>query len=120
MAENKRRDRIENFSQFWPFFLEQHSKPLTRNFHLVGGLLGGTLVITGFIRGAGLLVLIGVAIGYALAWFSHLFIEQNKPATFRYPIWSLVAEMKMNWLMFTKSFSTQNIEKPKTIGRQPL
>ena len=29
-------DRIENYSDFYPFYLTQHSKPTTKLFHFVG------------------------------------------------------------------------------------
>jgi len=32
---------------------------------------------------------------YGLAWTSHFFIEQNKPATFKYPIFSFIGDHKM-------------------------
>lgn len=35
------------------------------------------------------------AVPYALAWLSHFFIEQNRPATFDHPLWSWLAEQKM-------------------------
>jgi hypothetical protein len=43
-------------------------------------------------------------VGYAFAWFSHFFVEHNKPATFKYPSgrsfpiikWFLYAHRRMN------------------------
>ena len=32
---------------------------------------------------------------YGLAWTSHFFIEHNKPATFKYPIFSFIGDHKM-------------------------
>lgn len=40
------------------------------------------------------LVLVPLA-GYGLAWIGHFFVEKNKPATFKYPIYSLLADWKM-------------------------
>ena len=34
-------------------------------------------------------------IGYGFAWVGHFFFEQNKPATFKYPRFSLQGDIKM-------------------------
>ncbi len=90
-----------SFSEFWPYYLGEHSRPETRWFHLLATLaLWGLVLATLATRIWWLLVAIPVA-AYGLAWFSHFFIEHNRPATFSQPLYSLLADHKMAFYMIT-------------------
>jgi hypothetical protein len=94
-------ERIGSFKEFWPYYLAEHSKPLTRILHLIGTLLGTTLLILAFALSSYLLIVIGLIAGYAFAWFSHFAVEKNKPASFKYPLWSFLADYKMAFMTIT-------------------
>ena len=88
----------QSFAAFWPFYVSQHSKPLTRRLHFVGTFALFPLVFFAFSYNAWLLLLLPV-VGYGFAWTAHFFVEDNRPATFTYPLWSLLSDFKMAWLM---------------------
>jgi len=84
-----------NFSEFWPFYVLAHRHSATRVFHSVGTLLGWTVFIAAFALRDYWLLLLALVAPYALAWFSHFFVEHNRPATFGHPLWSWLADQKM-------------------------
>lgn len=88
------------FAEFWPTYLAEHSRPATRWLHLLATLAWLALLAALLTRRWWLLGLIPAA-AYGLAWFSHFFLERNRPATFRHPLLSLAADHKMAYLMLT-------------------
>jgi hypothetical protein len=87
--------RMESFSEFWPFYLREHSKPATRALHLTGSSLGLAFATLAIARRRPLYLIGALAAGYGLAWIGHFFVEKNRPATFRYPLWSFLGDWKM-------------------------
>lgn len=94
-------DRIETYEEFWSFYLQEHSKPLTRILHLAGTFTGIALLIFFVARGQWYFFPIFFVVGYAFAWFAHFVIEKNRPATFKYPLWSFISDFKMIAYMLT-------------------
>ena len=41
-------------------------------------------------------LLFGLFQAYGFAWISHFFVELNRPATFKYPVYSFISD----WVMF--------------------
>src|SRR5512132_250410 len=86
-----------SFEEFWPFYVSQHSKKPTRTLHFIGSSLAlGAVAAAALTRRPALLLGAPLA-GYGAAWVSHFFVENNKPATFTYPLWSLMGDARMWW-----------------------
>src|SRR5271169_116834 len=94
-------ERIQSFAEFWPYYLGEHSRPGTRALHLVGTTLAICIALSAVTTGRWSLLLVALVCGYAFAWVGHFFVEHNRPATFRYPLWSFAADFKMWWSALT-------------------
>ena len=92
-------DRLQSYTDFWPYYLGEHRRPATRLCHYGGTLSGVAFLAVAFLTGEYLWGGAALLAGYGPAWLSHAFIEHNRPATFRYPVWSLVSDLRMAALM---------------------
>ena len=87
--------RITNYKDFYQFYLTEHNKPLTRIFHFIGILLVFAVIFYVLKSGKERFLWYCPIFGYGFAWFSHAVIEKNKPATLRYPFWSLISDFRL-------------------------
>ena len=107
-----REKRISSFAEFWPYYVHEHSRPATRAIHF-SGTTAAVLLLVVCIASQQWWALIAVpVVGYGLAWASHLGIEKNRPATFKYPLWSLLADWKM-WSLIASGRMAGEIERLK-------
>lgn len=90
---------MKSFDEFWPYYVAEHSQKGTRALHYAGTLTG--LACIGLLAARGKWKWLPLALipGYAAAWAGHFLIEKNRPATFKYPLWSFLADQKMLALM---------------------
>lgn len=93
---------FENLEAFWPFYLGEHRKKGNRTLHFIGSCVGLVcLALTvGTLNPAWILV--GLVAGYGFAWTGHFFIEHNRPATFKHPIYSFLSDWRMFYCMLSR------------------
>lgn len=95
----KNEKAVRNFKDFWLIYVMAHQDKRNRWFHFaasISAILSG--ILFALTREIAFLVSMPV-ISYALAWIGHLFFEKNKPLTWTYPVWSLIAEQKLFLMM---------------------
>ena len=100
-------ERYRSFAEFWPFYVAEHSRHATRVLHLIGTTAGVILLIYLIVIGKWFLFPLALIPGYGCAWLGHFLIEKNRPATFKYPLWSFVGDYKMIALMLTGRMNSE-------------
>ncbi|MBS1970682.1 MAG: DUF962 domain-containing protein [Bdellovibrionales bacterium] len=90
---------MKSFAEFWPFYLQEHSNPTNRKLHFIGTSLVHLILIYAVVTQQWNLLWIVPVMGYGFAWVGHFIIEKNRPATFKHPLWSLMGDFKMFYLM---------------------
>ena len=96
-----------NYAEFWDFYVYEHSHPMTRLLHFIGTTLGIALLVFFVARGQWYFFPVFFVTGYGFAWYSHFFIEKNKPASFRYPFWSFISDFRMIGFMLVGRMSAE-------------
>ncbi len=89
------------YSDFWPYYLRAHKRPLTRALHAIGTILGLALLGAGAAIADWRLIAAAPLVGYGVVWLSHLVVEHNAPETFKHPWFSLISDVRMVGLLIT-------------------
>jgi len=88
-------ERIKTYSEFYRFYLTEHKNKTSRMLHFIGTFLVFVMIFLAIYLELSYLWYLVPVVGYGFAWVGHYFFEKNKPATFKYPLWSLISDFKM-------------------------
>ena len=94
-------ERFNSFAEFYPYYLQEHSNDVCRRLHYTGSLLVLAILAYSLISQQWLWLLGIPVAGYGFAWVGHFVFEKNKPATFKYPLYSLMGD----WVMLKDAFT---------------
>jgi hypothetical protein len=86
---------FNSLAEFYPFYLSEHSNSICRKLHYIGSTAVLTLLAISLITQNYSLLFVLPLVGYGPAWVGHFFFEGNKPATFKYPLYSFLSD----WIM---------------------
>lgn len=100
----------KDYTEFWPFYLGEHKLKINRQLHFLGTSLGLFVLAYAVLTFHLALVPLAFVVGYAFAWFGHFVFEKNKPATFKYPLWSLKSDWRM-WKLILKGQLDDELKK---------
>jgi len=108
--------RYKTYSAFFDFYLSEHNKPLTRAVHYLGSTLGLLALVLMARTLNPVWILVGLVAGYGCAWAGHFFIEHNRPATFKYPLWSFMGDYHMYFLWLTGQLGKRRARAEETLA----
>lgn len=88
--------QFKTLAEFYPYYLGQHRNRRCRQLHFIGTAMALCLLLSVALGAAWYWLAVAVVQGYIWAWLGHFVFEKNRPATFRYPLYSFCCD----WLMF--------------------
>jgi hypothetical protein len=97
--------QFKSFDEFYPYYLTEHSNFVCRTLHFIGTFFVIILTLYAIITLQLKLILFAPLVGYGFAWVGHFGFEKNKPATFKYPLYSFRADFVMFWQLLTGKLS---------------
>lgn len=91
-----------NLKDFWIEYQKAHSRYSTRLIHAIGTATAGLFICTGIANRIYFICVAGILLAYGLAWASHFYIEKNSPLSLKNPLFSLICDIRMCFLILTR------------------
>lgn len=88
--------QFNSLAEFYPYYLSEHQNLTCRRLHFVGSSLVLGCLAAFILTTQWYWVPTAFICGYGFAWVGHFVFEKNKPATFKYPMYSFVSD----WIMY--------------------
>jgi len=95
VKENAR--QFHSFMEFYPYYLSEHSNQTCRRLHYLATAGVIAVILYVLLSSDYEYVLILPIVGYLPSWIGHFAYEKNRPASFQYPFYSMLA----SWTMLT-------------------
>lgn len=108
----------KTFWDFYPYYLTEHARPVNRALHFIGTSIVIGCFITAIVTQNAWWLLAMPLAGYGFAWVGHFGLEKNRPATFKYPFYSLGSDFVMFFHILTGQIEKKVDEAHRTIGVQ--
>jgi hypothetical protein len=87
--------KYKSLNEFYSYYLKDHQNYTCRVLHFIGTTLFFVVIMGAFLFHKLSLLWLCPLFGYGFAWVGHFFFEKNKPATFQYPLYSLLSDFKL-------------------------
>ncbi|MES2519159.1 MAG: DUF962 domain-containing protein [Bacteroidota bacterium] len=90
--DNVKNGNFRSLKEFYPYYLTEHANTTSKLLHFIGTGLIFVILIYALSTAQYQLMWFIPLVGYGFAWVGHFFFEKNKPATFKYPFYSLASD----------------------------
>jgi hypothetical protein len=99
-----------SLADFYPYYLSEHRNATSRTLHFIGTSLVIALLLYAIFTMRFSLLWFVPLLGYGFAWVGHFFFEKNKPATFKYPFFSLASDFILFKDMLTGQLAAKMVK----------
>lgn len=86
---------LQNYHEFYRFYLTEHRNITSRRLHVFGSSVGVYFFTQAIRQRKAKYLAYGLLSGYACAWVGHFMFEKNKPASFKQPLYSFISDWRM-------------------------